>query len=270
MWLTRYLGPESFGLYSYVIAFVMIFASVSAVGMLSLVTRELVEKPSEQDQILGSALGLRLGGAAVGMAALVLLSIALHPDSDHRVALIVFGLVLLVQPLEIVSLFYESKTQSRFVVWIEIGAAVVYVGLVALFIHMGLSVVWFLVARLVRTVLTQVGVLAIFARQGHRPLRWRFERIRARELLGEAWPLVFAALGAVLYLRIRPGDVGPNDFITGGRIYAAASRLSEVWYFIPVLIVASTFPYLLRLRDGDRRSYSARLQQLYTCSPGWG
>ena len=46
-------------------------------------------------------------------------------------------------------------------------------------------------------------------------------------------------------------------------IYAAASRLSEVWYFIPVLIVASTFPYLLRLRDGDRWSYSARLQQLY-------
>ena len=218
VWLTRYLGPESFGLYSYVIAFVMIFASVSAVGMLSLVTRELVEKPSEQDQILGSALGASTGRSGRGNGRSGWLSIALHPDSDHRVALIVFGLMLLVQPLEIVSL---SSTNCR------LNHALSY-GLISgrpwcMSAWSRSSYTWD--SRLsgsssrgwYQAVLTQVGVLAIFARQGHRPLRWRFERIRARELLGEAWPLVFAVLGAVLYLRIRSGDVGPNDFITGGR-----------------------------------------------------
>jgi O-antigen/teichoic acid export membrane protein len=108
-----------------------------------------------------------------------------------------------------------------------------------------------------------VGVLAIFTRQGHSPLRWRFGRVRARELFGEAWPLVFAALGAVLYLRIDQVMLGQMTSSREVGIYAAASRLSEVWYFIPVLIVASTFPYLLRLRAADRKSYSARLQQLY-------
>ena len=94
--------------------------------------------------ILGSAIVIRVIGSLSAATALVLVAFVLHPDMSYRVALVVFGLVLLVQPLEVVSLFYEARTRSRYVVWVELAASVVYLGAVILFIAMDLDVMWFL------------------------------------------------------------------------------------------------------------------------------
>lgn len=263
VWLTRYLGPAGFGLYSYVIALVMIFASVSSVGMLSLVTRELVEQPDAHHRILGSALAIRVVGSLLAAVALGICALALHPDVDRQVALLVFGLVLFIQPLEIISLFYESRTQSRYIVWVELAALVVYVVLVVILITWGLDVMWFLGALLVQEVVVQLGSVVVYSRQGHRPTHWRFDARRARRLLFEGWPLVFSALGAALYLRIDQVMLGQLSTPAEVGTYAAAARLSEMWFVVPTLVVASAFPYLLRLRPVDASMYSLRLQQLY-------
>jgi O-antigen/teichoic acid export membrane protein len=52
-----------------------------------------------------------------------------------------------------------------------------------------------------------------------------------------------------------------NDSEVG--IYSTAVRLSEVWYFIPLAIVTSVFPALVRVKERGERIYQRRLQQLY-------
>jgi O-antigen/teichoic acid export membrane protein len=263
VWLTRYLGPEAFGLYSYVISLVLIFAAVASVGMTSLVTRDLVETPGARNYILGSAVAIRLAGSLVATVLLVLTALAFHDDADVRFALVAFGMVLLVQPLQIVPLFYEAETKSRYVVWVQLPVAGLYLVMVAAMVTLELSVVWFLVARLAQTVLADIGVMATFWRQGYRPMAWRVDLARVRGLIREAWPLVFSAFGAVLYLRIDQVMLGQMTNSTEVGTYAAAARLSEIWYFVPGLIVASAFPYLLRLREADSLAYRRRLQQLF-------
>ena len=263
VWLTRYLGPTDFGLFSYVTAFVLIFTSASTLGMQSLVTRELVEQPHDRHQILGSAVTIRLFGSLVAAAVLLILTFALHPEADYRVALVVFGGVLLVQPIGLVEFHYEARTTSRFVVWVQLAAAVAYIVAVAVMISMDLSVIWFVVARLGEVVLANLGVLAVFSLQGGKPTKWRPDPARMRLLLAEAWPLAISAVAASLYLRIDQVMLGQLATAADVGIYAAAARLSEVWYFIPGLIVASAFPYLVRLRSRELVSYHRRLQQLY-------
>ena len=46
-------------------------------------------------------------------------------------------------------------------------------------------------------------------------------------------------------------------------IYAVAVRLSEVWYFIPVLITQSIFPAVINAKKGNPLVYQQRMQQLY-------
>ena len=46
-------------------------------------------------------------------------------------------------------------------------------------------------------------------------------------------------------------------------IYAAAVRISEVWYFVPMAIVASVFPAILEAKKRSKVLYYARLQKLY-------
>jgi O-antigen/teichoic acid export membrane protein len=46
-------------------------------------------------------------------------------------------------------------------------------------------------------------------------------------------------------------------------IYSAAVRISEVWYFIPMIIVASVFPAILEAKKRSEAQYYQRLQHLY-------
>ena len=46
-------------------------------------------------------------------------------------------------------------------------------------------------------------------------------------------------------------------------IYSAAVRISEVWYFIPTMIVASVFPAILKARNSSEEQYYKKLQHLF-------
>jgi O-antigen/teichoic acid export membrane protein len=46
-------------------------------------------------------------------------------------------------------------------------------------------------------------------------------------------------------------------------IYGAATRLSESWYFLPVIIVGSVFPAILEAKRNNEALYYRRLQRLY-------
>ena len=60
IWLTRYLGPERFGLLSYAQTYVSIAVSVAALGLDSIVTREIVKNPRDKDAILGTAFSINI------------------------------------------------------------------------------------------------------------------------------------------------------------------------------------------------------------------
>jgi O-antigen/teichoic acid export membrane protein len=58
--VTRYLGPELFGDLSFVLALVTITGAVGALGLDTFIIREIINEPNKRDEILGTALGLRL------------------------------------------------------------------------------------------------------------------------------------------------------------------------------------------------------------------
>ena len=45
--------------------------------------------------------------------------------------------------------------------------------------------------------------------------------------------------------------------------YAAAVRLSEAWYFIPMVIASSLFPAIINAKKQSKELYYARMQKLY-------
>jgi len=49
-------------------------------------------------------------------------------------------------------------------------------------------------------------------------------------------------------------------------VYAAAVKLSEIWYFLPTALATSLLPALLRSRAQDAAAYAARQQQYYDVS----
>ncbi len=50
VWVARYLGPEQFGLFSYALSFVGLFAAVATLGLHGIVVRELVIDENKEKQ----------------------------------------------------------------------------------------------------------------------------------------------------------------------------------------------------------------------------
>ena len=70
-------------------------------------------------------------------------------------------------------------------------------------------------------------------------------------------------MAVMVYMKIDQIMLGQMSGDEAVGIYSAAVRISEVWYFIPLVIVASVFPAILEAKKRNEAHYYARLQQLY-------
>jgi O-antigen/teichoic acid export membrane protein len=80
----------------------------------------------------------------------------------------------------------------------------------------------------------------------------------------KSWPLALTAFAASLYMKIDQimiANILGNDLV--GQ-YAAAVRLTEAIYFIPIVITASLFPAIINARENNVEVYIKRLQGLYS------
>lgn len=92
---------------------------------------------------------------------------------------------------------------------------------------------------------------------------WSFDKATAVEQLKESWPLIFAGVAVSLFLKI--DQIIGKDILTDSAAgcYAAAVRLSETWYFIPMTITTSLFPAILNAKIRNDGSQLIRMQRLF-------
>jgi PST family polysaccharide transporter len=86
---------------------------------------------------------------------------------------------------------------------------------------------------------------------------------RAKSLLKDSWPLLLSSISITIYMQIDQIMLGHMIGDEAVGIYSAALRISAVWYFIPMAIVASTFPAILESKKRSEKQYYARLQKLF-------
>jgi len=86
---------------------------------------------------------------------------------------------------------------------------------------------------------------------------------RAKGLLVDSWPLLLSGMAIIIYMKIDQIMLGQMVGDQAVGIYSAAVRVSEVWYFIPMMIVASVFPVILEAKRRSEAQYYELLQQLY-------
>ena len=67
----------------------------------------------------------------------------------------------------------------------------------------------------------------------------------------------------MIYLKIDMVMVGGMVGNQSVGIYAAATRVSEIWYFIPVIIVSSMLPSIIETKKISEELYYLKLQKLF-------
>lgn len=264
VWIARYLGPQPFGVMSYALAFVGLLSSVATLSLGEIVVRDLVREPGTAGATMGSALALQaIGGAVAFGVTLLAIGYARPDDEISRSAVTILAMLLLVKAVEVVRYWFESKLQSRYVVWTETGVALLFAAAKVILILLHAPLMAFIWALLAEGLIGAAGLLAVFAMRGGGMRAWHIRPQRVKTLLADSWPLMLSGMAIMVYMRIDQIMLGQllGDESVG--IYTAAVKISEIVYFIPMSIAASAFPAIVEVRKRDEALYYRRLQRLY-------
>jgi O-antigen/teichoic acid export membrane protein len=263
IWVARYLGPKQFGVFSYAIAFASLFSSIAKLGLDGIVVRDLVKEPEQRDCYLGTAFWLKLMGAIL-MLGIVAIAIQLS-SSDHLTNLYVLIIAsgAIFQSFEVVDFYFQSKVLSKFVSICKMTQLFISSLLKLYFIFTGAELIYFVLITLVDQITLSLSLYIAYRFQKLDSFFGHFNKAIAKQLLKDSWSLIISGLIIMIYMRIDQIMIKEMLGESEVGLYSAAVRLSEVWYFIPVIITASVFPSIVNAKKISEELYYTRLQRLY-------
>lgn len=265
VWLINHLGAELYGSYAYAVSFAALFSALATLGLDAIVVREL-SRPGREDEagaILGTAFLLRAAAAAGTLAVLLGTSALLGDGASSRGLIAVVALSLLAEPANVVDLWFQSRVESRYAVWVRSGVTLLAAGARAALILAGAGLAAFAWLYTGQALAVGVGLVATFVARRPAALALGRSAALARTMLRDAWPLIAAAVSVTIYMRIDRIMLGSLLDATAVGTYSTAATLSEAFNVVPVVLAASLFPAVVRSREGDPARYRRRLQALY-------
>lgn len=264
VWVARYLGPERFGLFNYSQSFVGLFAAIATFGLDGIVIRELVKDESKKDILLGTAFVLKLIGAFLVISLVTLFTLFNSSDDNTNLLIFVISSALIFQSLTVIDFYFQSKVRSKYVVFTNIIGLIISSLIKVVLILNKAPLIFFAFVIVIDSVFLSIGLSFFYHKKKMSFRNWGFRKEIAFKLLKNSWPIVLSGIAVSFYMRI--DQVMIREMVGNEQLgqYAAAVRLSEMWYFIPTIIVASLFPAIINAKKQSSELYDIRIQRLYS------
>ncbi len=264
IWLVRYLGPAKLGDLSYAQSIALILIAISGLGFESIVIKSLVGQDFLPDEILATSLFLRL---IASLIICVILSIFLYfnqLDSETNLLIFTISLGSFFLSFNIVDCYFQAKVISKYSVLSNLIAFSLISLLKVLLILNNAPVLAFAVLNLLEFILIAFFVIYFYQKVNvTKIIKWRFNLGIAKYLIKKSWPLTISIGIAVVLDKIDQIMIRAMMNSDAVGHYVAASRLSEVWYFVGTATVATLFPAILNAHNQDIKRYHQRMQRLF-------
>lgn len=263
VYVARHLGPASYGVIGYATGLMLIGSALSRMGLEEIVTRDLVRDPGARDRTLGSAFVLRLCGGLIAYGLLLLYALHTDMDKQTRLAVLIIGAGVLAQPFDMAGAWFLARQRLAYPSLARLTAVLTTAALRIGFVVAGKPLVWFAWPVVAEIAIGAGLILVAYARVAGSPLHWRLGWRPMMALLAAALPLTLTIATNELSLRLpqvllmhwaTPADVG---------YYAAATRLSEALYLLPVIACTALFPAVVRAQASGAQVYARRMELLY-------
>ena len=263
IWIARYLGPAQFGALNYIISFVALFAAFSSLGLDVVLVRELVKDEDRLNVFLGTAFTLKLTGAVLTIALIFVSSYFTSNDDSTNVMILIVATTMVFSSFNVIDLYFQAKVKSKYSVYANIVVHSASSIIKILLIVINASLDAFVLVILFDSVFLAIGYVYFYFHNNLSIKEWRFESKVAIELFKDSWPLLFSGVAIAVYMRVDQVMIKEMLDLNAVGQYAAAVRVSEAWYFVPILVGASLSPAIFNAKRASERLYYLRLQSFY-------
>jgi len=170
---------------------------------------------------------------------------------------------LIFQAFDTIDLWFQSQVQSKNTVYAKNAAFLLTALVRAALVWVRAPLIAFAYAGLAEVGLGAVGLVIVYLVNGQRFALWQVSLSCAKRLLKASWPLIISSMAIVTYMKIDQIMLSEMVSDQAVGVYAAAIRISELWYFIPMAITTSLFPAIVNAKKISETLYLNRLQKLY-------
>lgn len=263
IFVARYLGPKQFGLLSYALSFVALFTALSALGLNGILIREIVKAPELRDELLGTAFCLKAGGAILMSVCIAVTIPFTHNDSQTNIMIAMIAFSVIFQAFDVIDFNFQAAVRSKYVVYAKLVSLVASSLTKLIFIWISAPLLWFAYVYLIDAIVCSSGLVAVYLKTTGKVWHWKWRKHTAKKLLKDSWPMILSGMAISIYMKI--DQVMIKEMLGAKAVgnYAAAVRLSEAWYFIPMSITSSVFPAIINAKKKGEDFYYQRLQKLY-------
>lgn len=267
IYLSRYLGPEDFGLLNYSLSLAILFSFIIGLGLDSLIVNEVHKNEKKSGEILSSAIALRLIGWGVFVGVISGVCFFLRPgDVEFFKLMIVLSIGYLFKTFEVFRFFFESKALGRLISLAEIAAISLSCFMKFYFIYLGLSVECFFYIAVLDIVFLSIFLSLLYANH-RRDLDSGFYALtptikKMKKLISFSWPLIFASGLYLIYSKIDQVMLGELSGMHAVGVYAAAVKLSEGSGFIFTTLAVALFPLMLAEKNINDERFLLQTKKL--------
>jgi len=259
VWIARYLGPDKFGLFNYAIAFVALLTPIATLGLDNLVIREIVKNKDARYEILGSAFAMRFAGGILTVLLAIGLIAIIRPGEMLTLWLVgIIAAGTIFQSLDVIDFWFQSEVKSKFTVMAKNSAFTISAIVKVILIKIQAPLIDFAWISFVEILLGAIGLLFFYHKGNNKIKKWSVSLARIKELLKESIPLLVSNAAILLYMKVDILLLGQMKGETAVGYYSAATKISEAFYFISMIIAGSVFPVII----GNEELYFERLKKL--------
>lgn len=266
IWMARYLGPEQFGLYHYVLAFISMFGFFVTLGMDSgIVVKEL--KSTENDKkILATTLFMKGLGAIIAISLIAIVIRFVENDSLTVTLVTVAGLTYLFKIFSVFDLYFQSMVKSKYIVISNLIALVTVAIIKVVLILINAELIYFIYAVILEVCIASMFYVYFYIKNIGGFNGWFIDLRYVKVILLKSWPIMISAFLISVYMQI---DVIMIKNMLGNNeagLYAAAIKITTLFYVIPIVITSSVYPAILKAKKIDEKLYYKRFEKLFDFS----
>lgn len=270
LWLARYLGPEEYGIYNYVISLTTIFITLATFGTTEIIVKKILDSSHDPSENLKSGFDLRLLLSFVLFILLGGYAWVFEPSRDIQFYILISSFALFFQPFEVVDSFFRAKVQvQKSSIGRMAQLSVSALAKIILIVYQA-PLKWFYFVFVCDAIFYAALILISFLKDNKCFFSRPFSRKLVKELARESYPLTIIAVSSLMLARFDQVMIGKLLNKTEVGFYAAASKTIEIATLFSVLVSLSLYPAILNAKKNSMEIYLKRMAMLNRLLVGGG
>jgi PST family polysaccharide transporter len=262
--VARHLGPERFGAYAYLFSVAGLLTPLTVFGLEAIAMRRLVSNPDQRDQILGTALLIRIVGSLIAVAASIGFVASFGGPEGVTVGLMALAaLILPFLPSDVFNNYFKATGRMAWVAVPRIAVqSAIAIGAIWL-VFTGAGIAGFTTLRIGESVLLAVEAALAYQIVAKALFRMHIDWRLLQILLREGAPLFLASLAVMIYMRTDQIMLGQLSSGKDLGFYSVAVPIAQSAFFVPMAMHAAFYATLVRAHATNAATFDVKMRRFY-------